>query len=68
MSLEETNAKKIVNALERLKKKHIGQYLDNIFDLCTIKHGWERKTTVTAVEAAKERDLVYETVVNNEVS
>ena len=68
MGMEETNAKKIINALERLKKKHIGQYLDNICDVCTNEHGWERETTMTAIEAAKKRGLIHETVVNNEVS
>ena len=68
MSTEETNAKKIINALERLKKKHIGQYLDNICDVCTTEHGWERQTTMIAIEAAKKRGLIHETVVNNEVS
>ncbi len=68
MTTEETNAKKIVNALARLKKKHVGQYLDNICDVCSTEHGWERETTMNAVEGAKKRSLIHETVVNNEVS
>ena len=68
MGSEETNAKKIINALERLKKKHKGQYLDNICDVCTNEHGWERETTMTAIEVAIKRGLIHETVMNNEVS
>ena len=32
MSSEEANVKKVLGALERLKKEHMGQYLDNICD------------------------------------
>ncbi len=68
MSSEETNVKKIVKALERLKKKHIGQYLDNIPEVCNIEHGWQRETTLIAIVTAKKPGLIDETVVKNEVS
>ena len=68
MSIEETNARKIVNALERLKKKHIGQYLDNICDVCSTEHGWERETTMIAIGGVKKRGFIREIVVDNEVS
>ena len=68
MSTEEANVKKVLGALERLKKKHMGQYLDNICDVSTTEHGWNREITIAAIEAAKQRGLIHETVVNKEVS
>ena len=67
MSTEE-NVKKVPSALERLKKKHVGQYLDNTCNVCATAHGWNREIAIAAIEAAKKRGLLRETVVSKEVS
>ena len=53
MSTETANVKKVLSGLERLKKRHMGKYLDTISDVYFTEHGWNREITIAAIEAAK---------------
>ena len=44
----------ILKALEMIKKQKVGQYFENIFEICSNEHGWDREDTLAANNAAKE--------------
>ena len=56
---------KIVEALETLKKKKVGQYYENVVDLCADEYGWTETETNTAIEAAKEQSVIKEVTSSN---
>ena len=56
---------KIVEALEILKKKKVGQYYENVIDLCADEYGWTETETNTAIEAAKEQSVIKEVTSSN---
>ena len=56
---------RIVEALEILKKKKIGQYYENVIDLCADEYGWTETETNTAIEAVKEQSVIREVTSSN---
>ena len=64
---EENKIKIILKTLEMIKKQKVGQqgqYFDNIFEICSKEHGWDREDTLAAINAAKNGNVITE-VPNN---
>lgn len=67
--MEDTdNTKKLMDALEKVKKKHSGQYLENILETCASEYGLDEIATMDAIEIAKEKGLLQEVHINQKIS
>ena len=50
---KESKMQIILKAQEMIKKQKVGQYIENIFEICSNEHGWGREDTLTAINSAK---------------
>ena len=68
---EENKIKIILKTLEVIKKQKVGQqgqYFDNIFEICSKEHGWDREDTLAAINAAKNGNVITEVPNNGKIS
>ena len=67
--MEDTdNISKVMEALDKVRKKHNGQYLENIVETCSSEYGLDQIATMAAIEKAKEKGLLLEVHVNQKIS
>ena len=55
---EDSLVENVIEAIRNVKKKHSGQYLENVARECEKSFGWDRPTTTTALQHATERNLI----------
>ena len=53
---------KILKAIDRVKEKRQGQYLNNIADICTVDYGWQRTTASAKLCEAINQRAIYAAV------
>ena len=58
----------ILIALEKVKKKGKGQYFENIVAECSNEFGWDGPKVYTAIEKAKELQMIKCVTCNNKIS
>ena len=58
----------IIIALEKIKKKGKGQYFENIVAECSREFGWDGPKVYTAIEKAKELQMIKCVTCNNKIS
>ena len=63
-----SNVKLILEALEIIKEKGTGQYLDNICEICQNEFGWDAERTKLALDEAKKENVIHEVKVKRKVS
>ena len=49
-----SDIKRIIDALENLKQRHIGQYLENIIEFCQKEDNWKGPKTGAVFEQARK--------------
>eukprot|EP00112_Aurelia_sp_Birch-Aquarium-sp1_P003981 Seg1450.33 transcript_id=Seg1450.33/GoldUCD/mRNA.D3Y31 product="hypothetical protein" protein_id=Seg1450.33/GoldUCD/D3Y31 len=68
---QENKIQIILKALEMIKKQKVGQqgqYFENIFEICSNEHGWDREDTLAAINAAKKGNVITEVPNNGKIS
>ena len=65
---ENLDIKRITDALDNLKQRHIGQYLEYITEYCHKEYKWDQSKTETALEHATKAGFVYTAQSNNKIS
>ena len=63
-----SDIKRITDALDNLKQRHIGQYLENIVEFCQKEHTWDRLKTEAVLEHAIQAEFIYTVPSNNKLS
>ena len=58
----------ILKALEMIKKQKVKQYFENIFEICSNEHEWNREDTLAAINAAKDGYVITEVTNNGKIS
>ena len=59
-----SNIKKIVDALHNLKQRHIGQYLENVIELCQKVYNWDHRKVEAVSQHAIQTEFIYTTSSN----
>ena len=59
---------KVLKAIDRVKEKRQGQYLNNIADICTVDYGWQRSTTSAILCEAINQRAIYTAMSGQNVS
>ena len=52
----------ILRALDVLRSKNKGQYIENVAEYCEKEYGWDRPTTMEAIDTAKQKGAVKATM------
>ena len=60
--------KRIMDTLDSLKQKHLGQYIENIRELCLKEFDWNEEKTKKALDNAVAAGFVYTAPCNNKIS
>ena len=55
---EDSLVENVIEAIRNVKKKHSGQYLENVARECEKSFGWDRPTTTIGLQHATERNLI----------
>jgi len=63
-----SDIKRITDALDNLKQRHIGQYLENIVEFCQKEHTWDRLKTEAVLQHAIQAEIIYTAPSNNKLS
>ena len=63
-----SNSKIILETLEKLKKKKMGQNLENVLKLCEKEYRWNREETRCAIDEAKIKSAIGEVIVDGKMS
>ena len=66
IDLSEANA--VVKAIDLVRKKNKGQYLDNIAEICATEYKWSSDETIEALKVAKAKNLIKEVLYNEKIS
>ncbi len=65
---ENSDINRIINTLDSLKQRHIGQYLEYITGFCEKEYKWDQTKTESALEHAIKTGFVYTAPSNNKIS
>ena len=52
----------ILKALDVMKSKNKGQYIENVAEFCEKEYDWDRPTTMAAIDTAKQKGAVKATM------
>ena len=63
-----SNVNLILEALELIKEKGTGHYLDNICKICKNEFGWDAERTKLALDEAKKENIIHEVKVKRKIS
>ena len=63
-----SNVNLILEALEIIKEKGTGQYLDNICEICKNEFGLDAERTKLALDEAKKENIIHEVKVKRKIS
>ena len=63
-----SNVNLILEALEIIKEKRTGQYLDNICEICKNEFGWDAERTKLALDEAEKENIIHEVKVKRKIS
>ena len=63
-----SNSKIILETLEKLRKKKMGQNLENVLKLCEKEYRWNREETRCAIDEAKIKSAIEEVIVDGKIS
>ena len=66
IDLSEANA--AVKAIDLVRKKHKGQYLDDIAEICATEYKWCSNDTIHVLKMAKAKNLIKEVSYNKKIS
>ena len=63
-----SNSKIILETLEKLRKKQMGQNLENVLKLCEKEYRWNREEIRCAIDEAKIKSAIEEVIVDGKIS
>ena len=61
-------ANAVVKAIDLVRKKSKGQYLENIAEICATEYKWSSDETTHALKVAKANNLIKEVLFNEKIS
>ena len=63
-----SDIKRVTNALDNLKQRHTGQYMEYITEFCQKEYNWDQTKTEAALAHAIKTGFVYTAPSNNKIS
>ncbi len=60
--------KRVLDTLDSLRQKHLGQYFDNIKESCQKEYDWSEEKTKKALDNAVAAGFVFTAPCNNKIS
>ena len=63
-----SNSKVILETVEKLRKKKMGQNLENVLKFCEKDYHWNRKETRYAIDEAKIKSVIEEVIIDGKIS
>ena len=59
---------KVLKAIEMVKEKNKGQYLNNISEICHAEYGWSQETTAAMLQRAQEQKQIHTVISHQKIS
>ena len=66
--IDSPDASAVVKAIDLVRKKNKGQYLDNIAEICAADYKWSSEETIQALKLATAQNLIKEVSYNDKIS